>query len=82
VAYLLKSQALIPFSANAFFLDEKEPKETRLARYREAVTSLEKYLDLAPNSENKELWKDQLGSLRFLLTSPKNNVYTGREVTT
>ena len=63
-AYLLKSQALVGFSGDAPVSDPKSPAETSRDRYREAATALEHYLQLNPDSENKETWVEQLESLK------------------
>src|SRR5258705_1803116 len=61
-AYLLKSQAA--FSRQDVLLKKDEPSEDREVRYGTAIDSLQKYLQLTPDSDNKEVWKDQIESLK------------------
>lgn len=81
-AYLLKSQALVHFSGDVI-LQTPEPN-----RYQDAAAALETYLRLAPSSNDKQLWNDQLASVKFHLaiasteTRRENEIYKGREVTT
>lgn len=85
-AYLLKSQALTSFLGDAMILAKQESSEVRQARYGEAADALEKYLQLAPNAKGKEIWIEQLESLRFHTASYRKStgvdVFSGREVTT
>jgi predicted Zn-dependent protease len=85
-AYLLKSQALVAFSGGVIFLKTEETKEDHDVRYRAAVDSLEKYLHLTSDSEDKQVWKDQIESLRFYLARTPGekgpDVYPGSAVTT
>ena len=81
-AYLLQSQALVGLMSTVVVTENEEPVASRLARYRKSAVALEKYLELVPNSEQKDFWHDQLESLRFYSEPEKYNVYTGRQVTT
>src|SRR5207248_7338325 len=54
-AYLLKSQVLAKFVAS-IPLDDKETKEERTKRYREAATALDEYLRRVPNGPLRETW--------------------------
>lgn len=86
-AYLLKSQALVDFLGDVVIAKEKESTDDRNARYLEAATALEKYLELEPNTKQKQTWRDQLESLRFHAVSHGDDsgserVYSGKEVTT
>lgn len=82
-AYLLKSQALVSFYGSVLIEDEKV--EAREGRYLQARDALAKYLELNPNDANKEIWTEQLESLRFW-GAQKNGVdklaYSGKQVTT
>jgi tetratricopeptide (TPR) repeat protein len=83
-AYLLKSQAA--FSRQDVLLKKDEPSEDREVRYGTAIDSLQKYLQLTPDSDNKEVWKDQIESLKFYLAripgQKDPDIYTGQDVTT
>lgn len=86
-AYLLKSQALVSFLGDGSWLKEKELPEPVKVRYGEAATALEKYLQLDPRTKEKQVWTEQLESLRFHVASHHegdgvNRAYSGREVTT
>ncbi len=85
-AYLLKSRALVSFLQDVLVMPPPEPRETRTARYQEAADALEKYLQLSPHAEDKQLWTEQLESLRFHAQSSgpgvKRAVFTAKEVTT
>lgn len=86
-AYLLKSQALVSFLGDVLVVKEKELPEEREARYVKAAEALEKYLQLNPNAEEKQVWTDQLESLRFYVAALKKTgqaegVFTGKQVTT
>jgi len=81
-AYLLQSQALVGLMSAVVVDGNEEPLASRLARYRKAALALEKYLELAPNSLQKDFWHEQLESLRFYSEPEKYDVYTGRQVTT
>ena len=64
-AYLLKSQALVSFFQGTEIPPNNEPNERRLARYREAAESLEKYLQLSPEAKSWTSWHEQLEALQF-----------------
>jgi len=85
-AYLLKSEALVSFvGGDAIVRAEEESAEARKSRYREAATALEKYLELEPSDPDKELWMEQLESLRFSFThhdGDAEQTFSGKEVTT
>lgn len=82
-AYLLKSQALVSFVNDALLLKQKESPDNRQARCREAADSLEKYLQLSPNTEERETWTHQLESLRFYGASHRPaEIFSSMEVTT
>lgn len=85
-AYLLKSQALTSFLGDAMIMPKLESPEVRQNRYREAGDALEEYLKLAPNAKDRQLWTEQLESLRFHTSSYRKSkgieVFSGREVTT
>src|SRR5205807_7420008 len=63
-AYLLKSQALISSFQGSEGVSKGEIREKRLARYKEAAESLEKYLKLFPGTK-PEVWREQLEDLRL-----------------
>ena len=86
-AYLLKSQALVDVSGNPLISDQAKATEIHRARYLEAAAALEKYLQLEPNSPQKETWLGQIASLRFYSISHgegagSERVYSSKEVTT
>jgi TonB family protein len=85
-AYLLKSQILVAYTGGAIVVQKAETREHRDVRYRSAVDSLEEYLRLTPDSDNKQVWKDQIDSLKFYLAitpgEKASDVYPGSEVTT
>lgn len=83
--YLLKSQALVPFLGDVFVRPGNESSDVRKERYKAAADALEKYLQLDPNSKEKQTWLEQLESLRFWSRRDGETayrVYSGREVTT
>ena len=86
-AYWLKSQALISFIDNALVVrgaEFSEPPATRNARYGEAIEALEKYLQLTPNAPNREVWTEQLESLKLFVKGPGDRdekVFLGKHVT-
>lgn len=85
-AYLLKSQAQVSFVSFAPVADRIEPIDTMQSRFIEAAKALERFLQLEPNTKNKETWLTQLESLRFHATpndkrSEAEQVYSGKEVT-
>jgi|SRR5687767_20832 len=86
VAYLLKSQALTSFFGDALISNRSESVEIRQARYVDAADALEKFLQLAPNTRDKQTWNEQLESLRFHTASYRKSagieVFSGRDVTT
>lgn len=86
-AYLLKSQALVDVSANPLTSDQWKITEIRSACYLEAAAALEKYLQLEPNTPQKEIWLGQIASLRFYSISHgegtgSERVYSSKDVTT
>ncbi len=86
-AYLLKSQALASFFGDVLVLNEKELSEDRKAHYVQAAEALEKYLQLKPNTDNKQTWTEQLESLRVhggatLGHDGGQKIYSGKEVET
>ena len=88
--YLLKSQALVHFDGvdDVLFLTPDESSGEQVIRYGQAADSLENYLQLAPESSEKQTWSEQLDSLRFYIAAHtkegKRNyrLYLGSEVTT
>ena len=87
VAYLLKSQALVDVSGNPVTSDQAKATEIRMARYQEAAAALETYLELEPNTREKETWLGQIASLRFYAISHgegagSERVYSQKDVTT
>src|SRR6266852_1588719 len=64
-AYLLKSQALVSFFQGTEVPPNDELNEKRLARYKEAAASLEKYLKLSPGTKYEATWREQLEALQF-----------------
>ena len=85
-AYLLKSQALVSFLGDVLVGEVEDSADDRTARNRAAAEALAKYLELNPNSENKNTWTEQLESLRLLVNSRKpgeeQQVFSAKEVTT
>ncbi len=85
-AYLLKSQALVSFLGDAIVGKHDESAESRRARYDEAATALEKYLELTPAGESRQTWTEQLEGLRFYLSMYEKGhaevAFAGAEVTT
>jgi TonB family protein len=85
-AYLLKSQALVSFFGDALIGEVEDSADDRKARNRAAAEALSKYLELNPNSENKNTWTEQLESLRFFVNTRKPGedqlAFSGKEVTT
>ena len=85
-AYLLKSQALVSFLGDALIGEVEDSANDRMARNRAAAEALARYLELNPNSENKNTWTEQLESLRFFVNSRKPGedplVFSAKEVTT
>lgn len=80
-AYLMKSQALVPFNGEAIITKPGELKGDRLARYQAAAAALEQYLKLAIDRQEAQIWRDQLDSLKFYMAD-KSDVYRSSEVTT
>lgn len=62
--YLLKSQALVTLESVPLSPGQ-DGRAIRIARYRDAADALEKYLQIAKSSEEKNIWGDQLEALRF-----------------
>ena len=85
-AYLLKSQALVSFLGDALIGEVEDSADARKARNSAAAEALARYLELNPNSENKNTWTEQLESLRFFVNPRKPGedqlVFAGKEVTT
>jgi tetratricopeptide (TPR) repeat protein len=85
-AYLLKSQALVSFLGEALVGKVGEEPEDRKDRFRVAIESLEKYLQLTKDTNSKQVWIDQLASLRVYQAGGPNaagvdKVYKGKDVT-
>jgi len=84
--YLLKSEALVSFLGDVPLSTENESAESRNNRYREAAEALEKYLQLNPKAPNKDVWMQQLDSLRFFVSDrnadDRDKTVSGKEVTT
>jgi TonB family protein len=85
--YLLKSQALATFFGEALYSRGNESGEERKDRFKQAADALEKYLQLEPNSGDKQALTEQLESLRFYLASREtrrghDGPFGGRDVTT
>jgi TonB family protein len=83
--YLLKSQALVSFRGDVLVSDPKTSAEEDRERYRLAATALERYLQLEPDSENKQTWVEQLESLK-VYSNPRqvngvDEIHFAREVT-
>ena len=85
--YLLKTQALVSFGRDVIVADG-HPATEYSKNFQEAAVALEKYLQLTPDSSEKESWAQQLEALRFHVAlrseagRKKYDVYNGREVTT
>jgi tetratricopeptide (TPR) repeat protein len=86
-AYLLRSQALVKFTSGVLVPGKFANPEDRTNSYQYAADALEKYLQLAPASVEKQGWSKQLEALKFHLamgsrkTREENDVYTSKEVT-
>jgi TonB family protein len=85
--YLLKSQALVSFFGDVLIAETQASNEERQARFSQAASALEKYLELSPNADNRDTWNEQLESLRFYINAaPKaaeqKRVFAGKELTT
>jgi Tfp pilus assembly protein PilF len=76
--YLLKSQALVSFMGDVLISDPKLREEKAQDQYREAAAALEQYLQLDPNSENKNIWTEQLESLKVYSSFHQPNFEAGR----
>ncbi|MDQ3755799.1 MAG: TonB family protein [Acidobacteriota bacterium] len=74
-AYLIRSQALLGATAESYSvkrqrdkpLSKEQQKENRIAQakqYKAAAESLEKYLQLNPQPDSAEFWREQLETLR------------------
>jgi len=85
-AYLLKSQALVSFLGDAVVGEVEDSADDRKARHQAAAEALARYLELNPNSENKNTWTEQLESLLFFVNPRKPgeepHAFSGKEVTT
>jgi TonB family protein len=80
-AYLLKAQALIGLHKNVAGVANDALKEKILSMYRQAADSLEKYVQLVPESEDKNLWAREIEVLRnFSFTD--NAALTPKDVET
>ena len=83
-AYLLKSQILMNSSGGAFSLRKDEANENRNEPYLALIDCLERYLQLTPDSADKEVWRDQIESLKYYATinsESEGHVFTGKDVT-
>lgn len=85
--YLLKSQALASFFGEVLYSRGNESGDARKERFNQAADALEKYLQLEPNSGDKQALTEQLESLRFYVASRGGNKgndgpFGGRDVTT
>jgi TonB family protein len=84
--YLLRSQALVYFSGDIIVKDKTETSDKTFLRYKAAAESLEKFLELRGDNSVVDVWKEQLKSLKFYLSSSDKSrpveVYVGRAVTT
>lgn len=76
MAYLLKSQALVSFLGDVP-VTRKESSESREVRHLEAADALEKYLQLTPNSKERQTWAEQLESLRYYAISHRDDKTSG-----
>jgi TonB family protein len=84
-AYLMKSQAYMPFNGEAIVTRPGELKDHRLVRYRAVFAVLEQYLKLEMDLKEAQIWHEQLENLKFYMTDesdPASRVYRGSEVTT
>jgi TonB family protein len=80
-AYLLKAQALIGLYRNVGPLGDKLLQEKVVSRYQQAAETLAKYVGLVPESEDRNLWAQQIELLRnFSFTD--NSALTARELDT
>jgi TonB family protein len=81
-AYLLKSQALVALSDETH--SEEMPRDKLLLTYKDAVASLEKYLQLSANKTTDETWREQLEALKStadLLEKTGRTILRSGEVT-
>jgi TonB family protein len=69
-AYLLRSQAVLHSVRNL----KREDQDLRIARFAEAIVSLEKYLSLEPAGSQTEFWKTQMEALKL-----HSAVYSGTD---
>jgi tetratricopeptide (TPR) repeat protein len=81
-AYLLKAQALLGFYSEAQSSRDQGLKDNYMARYRSASDPLTKYVQLVPDSENADIWRDALETLTNFSLIESSGIRTGREVTT
>ena len=86
-AYLVKSQAYVQFTLDALVSNPSVPREERPGRYKAAADALEQYLKLAKDSAEKQLWTEQLATLRFYGSDnsqrpESEKVYRSPELTT
>jgi len=84
-AYLMKSQAYVPFNGEAIVTKPGELKGERLVRYQSAAAALEQYLKLENDPREKEIWQEQLDSLKFYMAAKSDGasqVYSSKDVTT
>ena len=79
---------MVSFFGDSLVATVVEESDDRKERYRAAIESLEKYLQLTKDtSSNRQVWTDQLASLRVYLGGISNadgvgKVYKGKDVTT
>lgn len=89
-AYLLKSHVLLslylaaiaPPTGKELAKETKDQRTATVSYLREAVTSLEKFLQLEPNSKNAEFWREQLKTLQAHANASPREIFFGRDVTT
>jgi TonB family protein len=80
--YLLKSQALAALSDETN--SEVMPRDKLLTTYKDAVSSLEKYLQLSANKTTDATWREQLEALKStveLLETTGRTILRSGEVT-
>ena len=79
-AYLLKSQSFLTSGSSA--APSSLSKEERQLRYRLAAEALEKYVQLESDPFVREVWKEQLETLKVHAGASGDEIITGREATT
>ena len=80
--YLLKSQALVALSDETN--SEEMPRDKLLTTYKDAVSSLDKYLQLSANKTTDATWREQLEALKStveLLGTTGRTILRSGEVT-